>query len=145
MPVDHPCTYESFETYEEINKALDIIKANRLYKPGDGLIQRMTRIRWSEYKFASIVIAFSEVTGDPLGTAVLDHRVAEPSWSTYDEKLPKNYHRVNVWVKPNYRKRGIGKNLLLISGVVNEIGVECYDTGRPAKKLYACLEQCRMY
>lgn len=147
MPlIEHPYTYESFETYEDINKALDLIKSFRLYKPGDGLIQRMTRIRWFEYKFTTVILAYANESLDvPIGAAVVDNRVAEPTWSTYDASLPKDYHRINVWVKPNSRKRGVGKNLLLLSGVVNELGVECYDTGRPAKKLYACLEKSRMY
>lgn len=136
-------TYKQYDTEQEINFALDIIRFARLYKPGDGIIGRMSKIRFREYRIQHVVIAFDNDRA--IGCMTVDLKTAQKSWSTYDASLPSEYSRVNVWVKPQYRRKGIGKNLLSMTGVSSEIGVECYDTGRAARKLYANLTSARMY
>lgn len=136
-------SFKEYSTEQEINFALDIIRFARLYKPGDGIIGRMTKIRFREYRLQRVVIAFADDRA--IGCVVVDQKTAIPTWSTYDASLPHVYSRVNVWVKPQHRRKGIGKNLLSMTGVSSETGVECYDTGRAARKLYANLTSSRMY
>lgn len=139
------CFYITFDTPELIEQALDVIKHHRLGRPGDGIITLMSR-RKKKYEVFKIIIAVDIETCKPVGCLALDLKCAIQGWSTFrdDPEIPNEFFRVNVWVKPAYRRRGIGKRLLEKSCVQSQRGVECYDTGPASRRLYSVLKDARV-
>jgi GNAT superfamily N-acetyltransferase len=147
--IDSLIQYKTYSTKEEIDCALDIIRLGRIYTPGCGLILRMTKKRWSEYQLEKVVIAYAfNENNEPyaVGCIVVDRKTALPSWSTFsiDQNMPNDYLRINVWVKPKFRRCGIGARLMTNAEVNTLPGVECYDTGAAARKLYGTLKYSRL-
>lgn len=139
------CIYLTFDTPELIEQALRIIKYHRLGRPGDGIITLMAR-REKKYEIFKIIIAFDYITNKPVGCLALDLKYAVPGWSSFrdDPGIPNEFFRVNVWVKPAFRKRGIGKMLIEKSCIKSQRGVECYDTGPASRRLYSVLQDARV-
>lgn len=137
--------FEIFESSEQIEYALDIIRYNRLGRPGDGIITLMSR-REKPYDINKIIIAFCIETLKPIGCLVLDRRKTYKGWYSFseNERIPNDYLRVNVWVKPDYRKNGAARKMLEISCIEQEYGVECYDSGKASRKLYSNLKDARI-
>lgn len=137
--------YLVFDTPELIEQALDVIKHHRLGRPGDGIITLMSR-RKKKYDVFKIIIALELENFKPVGCLTLDLKHSVPGWSSfrYDPDIPNEFFRVNVWVKPAYRKRGIAKMLLEKSCIKSQRGVECYDTGPASRRLYSVLQDARV-
>lgn len=138
-----PITLKTYED-QEIDHGLDIVRLNRLYTPGCGIIFRMCRNR-NEYNFERIVIAYDRYN-KAIACILVDNKYSKPDWTTYsiDPEVPNEYKRINVWVRPKFRRQGIGRKLMDEAQVNDLLGVECYDTGYAAKKLYGKLKKSRI-
>lgn len=138
-----PITLKTYEG-DEINHGLDIIRLNRLYTPGSGIIFRMCRNR-NEYEFERIVIAYDR-DSKAVACILVNNKHSRPDWTSFshDPEVPNDFKRINVWVRPKLRRQGIGRKLMAEAQVNDLVGVECYDTGYAAKKLYGKLKKSRI-
>jgi len=89
--------YES----ENLEMGASIVYKNRIYSPGRAGIRK--RVMNPEL-LSAIVVAFHN--NKPVGCITLDK---------HPIKRKKEYYQVvNTWIKPKYRRKGIGKNLLSV-------------------------------
>lgn len=90
-------TYQKYRN-KDLDTACKLIISHRLYTPGTGAIRDTVLFKDTDL----IIIAFKDEK--PIACIVRD---AMPSSYFDDERFA-----VNVWVKPSYRKKGIGKELI---------------------------------
>lgn len=86
---------------EKLSEGASIIHKNRIYSPGrDGIRHRAM----NPIILSAIVVAYHN--NKPVGCITLD---ANPL-----KKQKEYYQVINTWIKPKYRRKGIGKNLLSV-------------------------------
>lgn len=115
---------EHFSVYtDDLDEGIAVVRKHRLYNHISGIIRDITI--FDSTNLERVLVAYHKKT--PIGCLTVDDYI--------DITAKAVQTRVNTWVKPYYRGKGVGTKLL--SATRLKEGFLCYGVSEAAVKLYS--------